>query len=124
MAITLFTTACKKEEMQQNDIVGKWTLKELISNGATQDLKGGTITYDFKKDKTYEGYANINSQSSTETGTWSIPAESKLFLKSGSSSSSGTTFEILKLEYPLFAKGLLQIQYSSGGSTVRLNMEK
>jgi Lipocalin-like domain len=123
MAITLFTTACKKEEMQQNDIVGKWTLKEYILNGATQNLNGGTVTIEYKKDKTYETYYNINGQSNTSRGTWSIPSENKVFSKQDGAT-QGSTDEILKLEYPLFAKAIFQFQSTSGGNTVRLNMEK
>ncbi len=123
MALAIFTSSCKKEEMQQNDAVGKWTAKEYLINGTNQ-LGSSTVTLDLKKDKTYEEYSSIGGSSGTEQGTWSIPTEGKLFLKPNSSSSSGTTFEIVKLEYPLFAKALLQIQYTNGSNTARINMEK
>ena len=123
MAISIFTASCKKEEVQQNDIVGKWTAKEILANGTNQ-LGSGTFTFDFKKDKTYEVYYNFSGQSATEQGTWSVPSESKLFMKANSSSSTGQTFEILKLEYPLFAKAILQFQYTSGSNTYRYNFEK
>ena len=79
----LISSSCKKEEVQANDIIGKWTVKEAFSNGVSQNVSGSTFTIDYKKDKTYETYTNTAGTSQTQSGTYSIPAADKIYMSSG-----------------------------------------